>query len=77
MCVTEIPTLVFNVFVSSTKLLVSTSVKHVCVQCQKYTSPAQNVFVWYDKPVGLQCHMSYLEMNNRVYLVASREHVLL
>ena len=44
-CVTKTWMLVFNVFISSTKVFVSTIAKRVCVQHQKCSSPAQNAFV--------------------------------
>ena len=71
--VAETQTCVFNTFVSSAKVLIS-SVKCVRPQCQKCSFPAQNVFVTSDKHVCLQWD-SYLEVSSRDYLVASDEHI--
>ena len=64
----EVRTCVFNVFISNAK--------HVHHQCQKCSSPAQNVFVASDKRVCLQC-ASYSEVNSRGYLVAGDKRACL
>ena len=67
--VAEVWVSVFNAFVSSTKVFVS-SMKRVHFQSQKCSSPAQNVFV---------CSViSYLEVSSRdYYLVAGNKRVSL
>ena len=75
MCVDEAQTCIFNVFVSNAKLFIS-SMKHVRLQHQKYSSPAQNVFVASNKPVCRQCD-PYFKVSGREYLVTIDEHVRL
>ena len=74
-CVAEARTRVFNTFVSSAKVFIS-SAKRVRLQRQKCSSPSQNVFVASDKHVRLQCD-SYLEVSSKDCLVASDERVRL
>ena len=73
--VAEARTHVFNMFVSSAKVFVS-SMKPVRLQHQKCLSPAQSAFVASNKPVHQQCD-SYLEVTSRYYLIASDERIRL
>ena len=65
-------------FISSTKVFISTSRKRVRVQHQKCLSPAQNELVsrYSDKPVCLQCNIVFGD-ESKDYLVTSDEHVRL
>ena len=74
-CVAEARARVFNTFVSSAEVFIS-SVKRVRLQRQKHSSPAQNVFVACDKHVRLQCDL-YLEVSSRHYLIANDQCVSL
>ena len=75
-CVAEARMCVFNMFVSSTKVFIS-SMKCVRLQLQKRSFSAQSAFITSNKPVERQCKLS-LEVKSRDYhLVDSDEYIWL
>ena len=71
-CVIDPRACVFNRFISSAKVFISSSNKFV--SRAKCLSPAQNAFVTSDKHVRLQCDL-YVEVSSKDYLVVSDKRV--